>query len=444
MRLFKVAHPELFAVKDSILLGLAVMSLGILLMPSSWLAYKTELPLNEYTARILAYPSDSTVATWIGPSSYSWRCRGDVAIKTAFCSLLISIHQANGEGLDLSAYTTVRIKGSYQGKGKTIRVYLRNSRSDYYVPGDEMSTKYNLIEIPVGWLESGRAIPMTDFVVAEWWLKNRGLSPEFTQTNFDNIVFIEIQTGSFFSGEEQLKIESITLDGAYFTREHLYRVVGVIWLVVIALLFVFRIFMIAKDLRSNAIIWRKLNALNAALSLKNKELESQAKRDMLTGALNRFGVRDAFLDMVHGWKKNNNYSSALIMIDLDYFKKINDTHGHDAGDKVLCATTNLIQESLPGSCYLARWGGEEFVIVALGMNGVDAKHFAESLRVEIAKHQIEPNIQVSASFGVAEYCGGGVAECLKKADTALYNAKVGGRNRVEYHDGDSIALDNVL
>lgn len=124
---------------------------------------------------------------------------------------------------------------------------------------------------------------------------------------------------------------------------------------------------------------------------------------------------------------------ALIMLDIDHFKEVNDAFGHAAGDHVLVETAGLLRRNLRGHDLCARWGGEEFLILLPDTDQVPAEAVAEKLRGLIAHHPITHqgrSIAVTLSLGVAAYRAGRTADdCIQAADDALYIAKRAGRNR---------------
>ena len=118
------------------------------------------------------------------------------------------------------------------------------------------------------------------------------------------------------------------------------------------------------------------------------------------------------------------------MFDIDFFKKINDKYGHDAGDRVLQEYSLLIQNSLRDSDTLCRIGGEEFIIILPQTEKKDAQKLAEKLRKLVEKTKL--TVSLTISLGVSEYIPGeDIDSLIKRADKALYRAKNGGRNRVE-------------
>jgi diguanylate cyclase (GGDEF)-like protein len=127
---------------------------------------------------------------------------------------------------------------------------------------------------------------------------------------------------------------------------------------------------------------------------------------------------------------------ACIMVDLDHFKKINDTHGHHAGDQVLVAASSILMHNRRQYDEVGRYGGEEFALLLPNTSAADALHVAERIRCEIAGTPVDVDgrrILMTASFGVAAYPSQDVTclnDLLKAADKALYVAKESGRNRV--------------
>jgi diguanylate cyclase (GGDEF)-like protein len=152
--------------------------------------------------------------------------------------------------------------------------------------------------------------------------------------------------------------------------------------------------------------------------------ESQSMTDALTGLPNRRKFRFDSANRVVG-----SVPHCLIVLDLDQFKRVNDTHGHQAGDTTLTAFADSVSERLPDAATLYRWGGEEFAILAF-MPRTDAKVLAESLRRHIEKMVLPSDVRITASFGVTEILPEeSVDAAFQRADAALYEAKHAGRNR---------------
>jgi two-component system, cell cycle response regulator len=167
------------------------------------------------------------------------------------------------------------------------------------------------------------------------------------------------------------------------------------------------------------------------LELERRELLDLANLDPLTRLLNRRKLQEVLTDEV---ARANRYQTplSLLLLDIDHFKVINDTHGHDAGDAVLVELAGRLGKGLRQVDRLARFGGEEFVVVAPGIDLPAAVELAERLRGAVAGKEFNAAGPVTASFGVAGYAPGEQPEAMiKRADEALYRAKTGGRNKVE-------------
>ncbi|MFC5301398.1 sensor domain-containing diguanylate cyclase [Azospira restricta] len=171
-----------------------------------------------------------------------------------------------------------------------------------------------------------------------------------------------------------------------------------------------------------------------AINRYQHRLEKAAATDPLTGALNRLAFDVVFQVALRDCQRNGQALSA-ILIDLDLFKQINDSRGHLAGDQVLRAAAELIRSQLREADVMARWGGEEFLVLLRDCPLENALNVAEKLRVTVAAHDFAAGGEtqpLTISLGVAEHAAGDSAEALfHRADRALYQAKRNGRNRVE-------------
>ncbi|MBZ4688662.1 MAG: hypothetical protein PWQ96_2098, partial [Clostridia bacterium] len=171
---------------------------------------------------------------------------------------------------------------------------------------------------------------------------------------------------------------------------------------------------------------------------KYKKMEEKLRLlsiiDPLTNAYNRRFFRQKLEEEIERAKRNGSKFS-LIMLDIDHFKSINDRFGHNAGDLVLKSVTEMIKNRIRKIDTLARWGGEEFVILLPDTTVNNAARLAEELREKLSQMDIPGVGRVTASFGVAEYCPGeNVDSLVNKADNMMYEAKAAGRNCVRYRE----------
>jgi diguanylate cyclase (GGDEF)-like protein len=177
----------------------------------------------------------------------------------------------------------------------------------------------------------------------------------------------------------------------------------------------------------------------SASTSAERRMESMALTDPLTGLLNRRSMEQRLREAAHGFARSGRPFS-VVMADVDHFKRVNDVHGHAVGDRVLRAIATLFGEGLRAHDAVARWGGEEFLLLLPETDVATAGEVAERLRAaaeaglaDAAGVGIEQ--AVTMTFGVAVLERGmRVAECLKRADEALYAGKEAGRNRVGARD----------
>lgn len=162
-----------------------------------------------------------------------------------------------------------------------------------------------------------------------------------------------------------------------------------------------------------------------------QKILKQAYTDELTGIYNRAKLNELFEDELVRTIRHDSKLSMTI-IDIDHFKTFNDIYGHLIGDEVLVLLTHVVSSKIRAYDIFARWGGEEFVILFPETSKEDAAQICEKLRVAIANKAHKSAGNITASFGVAEFCEGDTIETLfKRCDKALYRAKKGGRNRVK-------------
>ena len=159
-----------------------------------------------------------------------------------------------------------------------------------------------------------------------------------------------------------------------------------------------------------------------------KKLHSLATKDSLTGVYNRYSLNKEIDTNI---KKYERYADifSLLMIDIDYFKNVNDTYGHDVGDLVLKEICSVIENLIRETDIFGRWGGEEFLLILPKTNKDEAISMATRIKNIIEEHKFDYIPQITVSIGVSVY---NESIILKDVDDALYKAKSTGRNRVEY------------
>ncbi|MEI5678035.1 MULTISPECIES: GGDEF domain-containing protein [unclassified Mesorhizobium] len=195
----------------------------------------------------------------------------------------------------------------------------------------------------------------------------------------------------------------------------------------------FGIFFIYPQIRTQVKEQGKLRAMTASLSARSVTLEQAALTDALTGMQNRRYFDDALREYLEEFRKIEK-PVGLMILDLDHFKQVNDTHGHDIGDDVLRAVASCLKDMTRYHDVVARLGGEEFAVVAPNMDADMLTRLAERIRKAIAATTVfngNIRLKITTSVGLAVWDRKETAEeFFRRADKQLYEAKRQGRNRV--------------
>jgi two-component system, cell cycle response regulator len=199
-----------------------------------------------------------------------------------------------------------------------------------------------------------------------------------------------------------------------------------------------------RELLARIRVGRRIAELHREVQAKNKMLEELALTDALTGLPNRRGVEHWVARELSAADRYG-FPLWVVMADLDRFKKINDTHGHETGDRVLKEFAAILKANTRASNMCGRLGGEEFVAVIGHSDRAGALIAIERVRQELEAHAFTMDgatIRVTASFGIAGLEGRKTtefAQLLREADAALYAAKAHGRNRIAFAEAHSTA-----
>jgi len=177
-----------------------------------------------------------------------------------------------------------------------------------------------------------------------------------------------------------------------------------------------------------------IKTINKRLQSTQKKLKDQVNHDSMTGLFNRRYLYE-IAEKIIKERRNSFKEIYLIMFDIDNFKSINDTYGHDIGDKVIIALANEVKKSTRKNDITARWGGEEFLILLPDTHLKGAQIIAEKIRANVEALKVE-NIKFTISIGISSFDFSEdkhIDDAIKKSDLALYEAKESGKNRVCLH-----------
>lgn len=393
------------------------------------LTFDTNSPFRTYAISDTANGGKSTAKLHTKGDKYLLDCH---IVKSnyawPFCEITfavgINVNNIPENPMDFTGFSTVKVHARYLGENTaSFRFQLRTFNSHYSLLNDESTWKYNGIEYWPSKQKSPVNIPLNAMQVATWWLWEKEIPIEYAAPEFDQVLVVELATGNNIApGHYQIEIDKIEFTGKIFTNKQVYSFIIAMWI------FTAIIGLIMNLYRSNAKLAvaeeraLELKQLNKLLNVESQELKNIAERDPLTGALNRKGIEHILTNKIK--------VMSLMFIDIDHFKPLNDRYGHNVGDIILKEFVKLIDENCSSSNFLARWGGEEFLLICPNTKVLEANELAEDLRQLIAEHNFIQNIKITASFGLAQKENESVAELIERADVALYTAKAQGRNKV--------------
>jgi len=265
-------------------------------------------------------------------------------------------------------------------------------------------------------------------VITDWRLSGmdgKALIKSLRQTKIGRQLYVLMLTGS---EEDDMQVEAFEAGVDDFMVKPLHP-----RLLAARLRACARVVQLQEETRRDKV---QLHRCMEELAVANRKLQKAALTDALTGVYNR---RFALERLEQEWTATANFDRPLacLLCDIDHFKRVNDQHGHDVGDRVLRATADVLRTKLRPSDVACRLGGEEFVVIGTGMGREIALACAERLRANVEKQIIEvPNghVRVTMSIGVAIRRASmrNSAELLKSADEAVYAAKARGRNQVQF------------
>ena len=355
-------------------------------------------------------------------------CRIVKKVAWPYCKLNFDFLKG-ATGVDMSRFEHMIMDAHYEGPGTPFFSIGMSEVEEGLTRLDEWQT-YKVLQIESLSLPSSGTllIPLNWAVVAQWW-KDQAKPPiEHSIVNVDNIVYVNLALNfGGVEGEHVFTLHSLRLHGKMISQADLLKwlvaawvLCAVGWLTILSL-------SLRTQLKDSKEAIMLLSTINKALQLEARDLAGQAHIDPLTGVLNRQGLRAALMNTSNLLTD----PMAVIFIDIDHFKSINDNHGHGVGDDVLRKFASVITSGIRSSDRLVRWGGEEFLIVCPMTNVYQGRILAENLRHALHQQAWPADLQVTASFGVAqhhEHDEVGVA--IKRADEELYRAKQGGRDRV--------------
>jgi diguanylate cyclase (GGDEF)-like protein len=239
-----------------------------------------------------------------------------------------------------------------------------------------------------------------------------------------------------FSDENNSVSITIIVDDPWYKTAVAYVIYFILTILTICRIIKLRTYYIRKEKLQ---LERKVRERTAELKKSNillREAKEQLEKTSVTDHLTQIYNRSKLDEVLFSEANRSNrfqHSFGVILLDVDHFKSVNDTYGHQMGDIVLQEFAEILETHSRKTDTVGRWGGEEFLIICSETDLDGILNLAEKLREEISKYPFHLKEQKTASFGVSTYkYGENISNMLKRADDALYNAKKKGRNIVQY------------
>ena len=354
--------------------------------------------------------------------SLTWTCRITNAIAQPYCGVGFLLGDGASKGVDLSLFKSFRVQLEVSGPGSLMRLELKNSDPAYSKPGDPQTYKYNSVDLPLSQGHLDMDVPLTNFEVADWWKQRLKIPPQQALPDFRNVVQFEMQFGiDGKPGEYRIRIDSVTFHRQVISDGQFYGALAALWMALILGMLWFRRVEARRAEREEAV-----------------RLRWASEHDSLTKLPNR-GAFQCRLQAAILTAMERGTSVALLLIDLDHFKHINDSLGHSTGDELLRHVSDRLRCTLDEHSFVARIGGDEFaVVVEDGHAEADilsiANRLAECIKAPVRTSQ--RLVSSSASIGAAIFprdaqCAG---DLFNAADTALYALKHSGRGGTKIFD----------
>lgn len=395
-------------------------------------------PKGLYSLYTQPSPAGGMTGNWVDEKNIRWRCVYPENFHDDYfaCNFIVKLTADKTRGIDLSKYSEIYLKINYQGSANKIRVGLRNFNPLYSVPDDDNSTKYHALHVHTKELNKGFTMPLANFPVSEWWLEKYNIPLKDSPPDLSNTVEVNIDFYEKLQpGIHEVQVEKIEFVGERINPETWYLGIIIAWMLGFFIYTINRLIKLRQQTIADHDQIEALSNNNEQLKRETDKFRRLSTIDPLTQAYNRFGI-DQIVSTLLRCKSDKNTpvnapDYALVLVDIDHFKRINDRRGHDAGDRVLQGISSIIQKNIREYDFLGRWGGEEFVIILPSTSKAFATDLAETIRLAIHDFPFEPQqpLSVTASFGISDRIDAeDFATTFKRADNALYVAKGQGRN----------------
>jgi diguanylate cyclase (GGDEF)-like protein len=361
---------------------------------------------------------------WIDQANSKYQCTVPDTTLSQYCGASITWWYEDGpKTYDLRGFQRLILDITYQGSTPNLVVNLYNTLQPIEGIIETTVAKSMSASVRSQDFNSRVNVDFNDFRVADWWITQHNIPREFAHVELNEITSVGISPIAPFSHQADIiQINAIYVAGTYFSKESLYASLLLFWALLLSSEALFHYWTLRQRVKRDAAKLQSLSDISAKYKVK-------AETDKLTGLSNREGLAQTLMAIEQSDTKS---SYALLLIDVDHFKGLNDQFGHDVGDLVLEELAQSINRSIRSTDIVCRWGGEEFVVLFRYTKLQDVYPFAEKIRLEIARSSFAGTLKlpIYVSIGAALMSvDDSFEKTFKLADQALYAAKRAGRNQ---------------
>lgn len=351
----------------------------------------------------------------------SWQCELRAAYQYPYCAYELQFDpQEQRRGLDLARFDSLDMAVDYQGSAETLRLHLKNQDPRYSKPGVNNPHKMNAIEAP---LESGKqvlSLDRDDFKVADWWIQENHILPELSKPQFDNIVSLEISTGTGAPlGRHAFEVRSITLHGRLLSQAEWYLAILLGWAALIV------VFLSSRIIGARRALRREIQARRDA----EERADTLTRHDPLTGFLNSHAFRSEVEARLSATRRAPG-GCAILLISVDRLRAVNEAYGNLAGDELLIGVSARLKAAAGHDLLAGRIRGGNFACFVSG----ELDHLTD-LAAQLVEKSNQPfprcpaSLNVAVTIGMARFPehGSDFPQLFRAAEMALQDAKEAGR-----------------
>ncbi|MGQ8365304.1 GGDEF domain-containing protein [Glaciecola sp. 1036] len=329
---------------------------------------------------------------------------------------------------DFSDFQYLLIDIDYKGESENIGISMVSKFDTSWRDSAEQIAKSQSVTLQIKDLNGPIKVYLKDFRIPDWWINMYSIPPSKAHPQKNDVISLGITMAHPYTfTPETFQLKSIVGEGVYFSKESMFVGLLLFWAFLFIIEGIWRYYTMLSRINEDE---QKLNHL----AKQSEKYKTKSETDLLTGLRNRDGLAQS-LSVIDRNKTRGNYG--ILVIDVDFFKSINDKYGHDVGDRVLEELGVLIQQKTRAGDLVTRWGGEEFVVIFEKHENMNIKNFADNLRLFIASSEFAGNrrLKVTVTIGVAQMSNDeDFKTSFKRADQALYAGKRDGRNQIKVAD----------